>query len=492
MFACTALTDNFNHAGCVCHQPQFHAATRRMNASLSRRGFVAGAAASAATLAALGLPARAKAQAPAPSRAKTIVLSNARLFDGKASSLRDGASLLIEGNLIKSVATGTPAPPDGAQVIDCGGRVVMPGLIDAHWHAMFAALPVAALLEGEIGYIHLAAGAEAERTLMRGFTTVRDLGGPVFAFKQAIDEGLLPGPRIYPSGAMITASGGHGDLRFLSDVPRMMGGAQSSAEQTGGAAIVDSPEEVRLRVREQLLQGASQIKIVAGGGVSSPRSPLDMLSLTEAELRAACEVASDWNTFVTVHAYTSPTIQRSISAGVKCVEHGHLMDDATAQMIAERDIWLSIQPFLSDDDAVPLTGRSRATQVAVFAGTDNAYKLALKHGIKTAFGSDMLFSPALAARQGTMLTHLSQWYSNADILKQATSVNAGLLELTGPRNPYPGRLGLLEDGALADLLVVDGNPLDDINLLADAAKNLKVIMKDGVLYKDTITHGIAQ
>jgi imidazolonepropionase-like amidohydrolase len=249
---------------------------------------------------------------------------------------------------------------------------------------------------------------------------------------------------------------------------------------------------VRLRVREQLLQGASQIKIVAGGGVSSPRSPLDMLSLTEAELRAACEVASDWNTFVTVHAYTSPTIQRSISAGVKCVEHGHLMDDATAQMIAERDIWLSIQPFLSDDDAVPLTGRSRATQVAVFAGTDNAYKLALKHGIKTAFGSDMLFSPALAARQGTMLTHLSQWYSNADILKQATSVNAGLLELTGPRNPYPGRLGLLEDGALADLLVVDGNPLDDINLLADAAKNLKVIMKDGVLYKDTITHGIAQ
>lgn len=485
MFSCTALTDNAGHIGCLCHKPEFHAVTRRIGVEMSRRGFVAGMGASAATLAALGLPGRAKAQA-APVSPVPVVLTNLRLFDGTSTSLRDGASLLVEGNLIKSVASGNPAPPEGARVIDCGGRTVMPGLIDAHWHAMFAALPVHVLLAGDVGYIHLAAGAEAERTLMRGFTTIRDLGGPSFAFKQAIDEGLLAGPRIFPSGAMITASGGHGDLRALSDLPRFKGGALSTAEQMGGAAIVDSPDEVRLRVREQLMQGASQIKIVGGGGVSSPRSPLDLLTLSEAELRAAVEVATDWNTFVTVHAYTPETIQRAINAGARCVEHAHLMDDATAELLANKDIWLSIQPFLSDEDTVPLTGPSRVAQLQVFSGTDNAYKLAIKHGIKTAFGSDMLFSEVMAARQGIMLTHLTRWYSNADILKMATSTNAELLGLSGPRNPYPGKLGVLSEGALADLLVVDGNPLENIDLMADADRNLVLIMKDGKIYKDTL------
>lgn len=485
MFACTELTDNASHLACICHQPLFQSASRRLETTLTRRGFVAGIGASLATMAALGFPSRSIAQTE--TRPTAVVFANARLFDGTASSLRDGVSVLIEGNRIKSIAPGNPSPPEGAQVIDCRGSTVMPGLIDAHWHAMFAALPVAALLDGNLGYIHLAAGAEAERTLMRGFTTVRDLGGPVFAFKQAIDEGLLAGPRIFPSGTMITSSGGHGDLRPLSDIPRLKGGGLSSAEQMGGVSIVDSPEEVRLRVREQLLQGASQIKLVGGGGVSSPRTALDVLSLTEAELRAGVEVASDWNTFVTVHAYAPETIKRAISAGVKCIEHGHLMDDVTAQLIAEKGIWLSIQPFLTDEDSVPLTGRSRQSQLAVFAGTDSAYKLAIKHGIRTAFGSDLLFSPALATRQGIMLTHLAKWYSNADILRQATSGNANLLALSGPRNPYPGKLGVIEEGALADILVVNGNPLDDINLLADAERTLKVIMKDGVVYKDVVT-----
>ena len=486
MLSCTELTENFRQHGCLCHKPEFHSITRRVNTDLSRRGFLAGAAASASVFSALGLPTRADAQISPPA-SRSVVLTNLRLFDGKGSSLQDGLSLLVEGKQIKSVTSGSPAPPDGAQVVDCGGRTVMPGLIDAHWHAMFAALPVQNLLAGDTGYVHLAAGAESERTLMRGFTTVRDLGGPVFALKQAIDSGMLPGPRIFPSGAMITASGGHGDLRALSDLPRFKGGALSNVEQTGGAAIVDSPDEVRLRVREQLLQGASQIKIVGGGGVSSPRSPIDLTTLSESELRAAVEVATDWNTFVTVHAYTPRTIQRAIAAGVRCVEHAHLMDDATAEMMASRGIWLSIQPFLTDEDSVPLTGPSRVAQVQVFAGTDNAYKLAIKHGLKTAFGSDMLFSEAMAARQGIMLTHLTKWYSNSEILKMATSKNAELLELSGPRNPYSGKLGILEDGALADLLVVDGNPLEDIELLADPERALVIIMKDGKIYKDTLS-----
>ena len=191
--------------------------------------------------------------------------------------LRDGsASARREGQPDQGCRAGNPTAPDGAQVIDCGGRESHAGLIDAHWHSLFAGLPLANLLTGDIGFIHLAAGAEAERTLMRGFTTVRDLGGPVFAFKQAIDQGLISGPRIFPSGAMITSTGGHGDLRPLSDVPRSPGGPLSALEKTGASNIADSPDEVRLRVREQLFQGASQIKLVGGGGVSSPRSPLDI------------------------------------------------------------------------------------------------------------------------------------------------------------------------------------------------------------------------
>jgi imidazolonepropionase-like amidohydrolase len=416
-----------------------------------------------------------------------MLFTNFRLFDGKSGSLREGMRLLVEGNRIKAVVTGNQAAPDGAQVVDCGGRVLMPGLIDVHWHSLFAGLPLSTLLTADVGFIHLAAGAEAERTLMRGFTTVRDLGGPVFAFKQAIDQGLVSGPRIYPSGAMITSTGGHGDLRPLSDVPRSPGGPLSASEKSGGLAIADSPDEVRLRVREQLFQGASQIKLVGGGGVSSPRSPLDMSTFSESELRAGVEAAQDRNTYVAVHAYAPATIQRAIAAGAKCVEHAHLMDDATAKLMAEKDIWLSIQPFLTDDDTGVLTGPSRIAQLQVFGGTDNAYNLAKKHKVKTAFGSDMLFSEKLAARQGTMLTHLTRWYSNAEILTMATATNAELLGLSGPRNPYPGRLGVVEEGALADLLLVDGNPLENIRLIEDPAKNFLIIMKDGKIYKNTLT-----
>jgi imidazolonepropionase-like amidohydrolase len=469
------------HTGCLCHRQDIQSLSRRIGTDLSRRGFMGGLA---AAMASLGLPAKPRAQPAAP---RPIVLANFRLFDGTASALRDGMRLLVEGGRIKALASGNPAAPENAQLIDCGGRTVMPGLIDAHWHSLFAALSVPQLMMSDTGYIFLAASAEAERTLQRGFTTIRDLGGPSFALKAAIDEGLATGPRIYPCGAMITTTGGHGDLRMLSDLPRSPGGRLSATEQTGGAMIADSVAEVRMRVREQFMQGASQIKIVGGGGVSSPRSPLDMSTFSVEELRAAVETAEDWNTYVAVHAYAPGTIQRALAAGVRCIEHAHLMDDATAAMMAEKGTWLSIQPFLTDEDTVPLTGPSRRSQIQVFAGTDNAYALAKKHGLKTAFGSDMLFSAAMAARQGTMLTHLARWYGAADILRMATSGNAELLGLSGPRNPYPGKLGVIEEGALADLLVVDGNPLENIGLLATPATGLALIMKDGTIHKNTLT-----
>lgn len=482
MFACTSF-DLSGFPTCLCCQPQLQSAARRIHQDLSRRGFIAGAGVS---LASLGLARRSSARGASPGLTAPTVFGNFLLFDGKSGVLRGGLRLLVESNRIKQIASGDVSAPDGAQTIDCGGRVMMPGLIDAHWHSMFAALPISALFSADIGYIFLAASAEAERTLMRGFTTVRDLGGPSFALKQAIDDGLATGPRIYPSGAMITTTGGHGDMRPLSDLPRNSGGPLSYMERTGSANIADSADEVRLRVREQLLQGASQIKLVGGGDVASPRTRLDMLTFSEPELRAGVEAAADRNTYVAVHAYPPAAIQRAIAAGVQCIEHGHLMDQATAKLLAENNIWLSTQPFVGDDDAVPLTGQSRINLLQVIAGTNTVYALAKEHKIKTAFGSDLLFSSKIAERQGFMLTHLTRWYDNAEILRMATSVNAELLAMSGHTNPYEGKLGVIEEGALADLLVIDGNPIDDIGLVASPDKNLVVIMKDGKIYKNTL------
>ena len=162
---------------------------------------------------------------------------------------------------------------------------------------------------GDVGYNNLVAGDEATDTLMRGFTTVRDVGGPVFGLKRAIDEGIVKGPRIYPSGAMITVTSGHGDFRQLTDLPRTIGGMLTRMEQIGGAMVADSPDEVRVRAREQLMQGASQVKLTAGGGVSSPFSPIDVTTFTEAELRAAVEAAENWGTYVAAHAFTPAAIR---------------------------------------------------------------------------------------------------------------------------------------------------------------------------------------
>ena len=264
MYSCAPSDDRqtSGSSGCACCSPIIYSATQRITTGLSRRGFVAGAGAS---LAALGFVRRVDAEPEGPP--PPIVLMNFRLFDGHSAALREAPRLMIEGDRIKAVEAGDVGAPEGAKIIDCGGRTVMPGLIDAHWHTIFAGLPIMSLLSAEMGYIFLAAAAEAERTLMRGFTTVRDLGGPSFALKQAIDDGLARGPRIFPCGAMITTTGGHGDLRPLSDLPRSPGGPPSFLERKGAANIADSADEVRLRVREQLMQGASQIKLVGGGGV---------------------------------------------------------------------------------------------------------------------------------------------------------------------------------------------------------------------------------
>ncbi len=422
--------------------------------------------------------------------ADAVLFSNVRVFDGKTPSLSEPVNVLVRGNLIDEIST-TPIsvePAASPRTIDGSGRTLMPGLIDMHWHAMFARPTPAVMLASDVGYTTLLAGAEATATLMRGFTTVRDLGGPSFSLKRAIDEGVLPGPRIYPSGAMITVTSGHGDFRQLTELPRAIGGTPSRIEQLGASAIADSPDEVRVRVREQLMQGASQVKLTAGGGVASPFSPLDVATFTEDELRAAVEAAENWGTYVCTHAYTTVAIQRSIAAGVTCIEHGHLMDEATARLMAEKGIWLSTQPFVDLGGAAALPAPQQAQKRQVIAGTDRVYALAKKYGIKTAFGTDILFSQELAQRQGHALVDLTRWFTPAEALIMATSTNGDLLAMSGARNPYPGRLGVIEKGALADLLLVDGDPLNDLALVTDPERNFRVIMKDGKIYKDTLSN----
>jgi imidazolonepropionase-like amidohydrolase len=417
------------------------------------------------------------------------VFQNVRIFDGKSGTLSGPSHVLVRGNKIERIST-TPIPTDrsaNTTVIDGGGRTLMPGLIDNHWHMMLVRPTAAEAMVSDVGFTNLSAGAEATDTLLRGFTTVRDLGGPTFGLKRAIDQGIVAGPRMFPSGAMITVTSGHGDFRQSFELPRILGGPPSRMEALGAAMVADSPDEVRVRVREQLMVGATQIKLTAGGGVASPHSPLDVSTFTEPELRAAVEAADNWGTYVTVHAYTPVAIQRAISAGVKSIEHGHLMDETSAKLMAEQGTWLSIQPFPEEiANVFPEGSEEQAKAREVLAGTETAYGLAKKYRLKTAFGTDVLFSRALAQQQGALLAKLARWYTPAEALIMATGTNAQLLAMSGRRNPYPGKLGVIEEGAFADVLLVDGNPLADLTIIAEPTKNFVVIMKDGKIYRNTL------
>ena len=420
-------------------------------------------------------------------RATAVLFENVRIFDGKASHLSGPSHVLVRGNKIEKISA-KPISVDASletRIIRGNGRTLMPGMIDAHTHLMFATLPQSAVLSGDLGYVNVAAVKAADDMLMRGFTSVRDLGGPVFGLKRGIDMGLVAGPRIWPAGAFISQTGGHGDFRLPNDLPARPGDF-SFSERIGAAAIADSPDAVRLRAREQLALGASQIKLMAGGGVASSYDPLDVTQYTLAEMRAAVEAAENWGTYVTVHAYTPRAIRQAIEAGVKCIDHGQLLDEATVRLMAQKGIWWSLQPFLNDEDANPVAASSRPKQQQMRNGTDKAYQLARQYKVKMAWGSDTLFDPALAAKQGKQLAKLARWLTPAEVLRMATSGNAELLALSGLRSPYQGKLGVVEEGALADLLLVNGDPTTQLKLIEEPATNLLVIMKDGKVFKNIV------
>jgi imidazolonepropionase-like amidohydrolase len=484
MFSCGPIDETILRSeGCLCHSPAFARLNAHLTEKFSRRSFIAGATAAVGAFATGTASSSARTLPPA----SPVAFTNVRVFDGTSDAPRSGLRVLVEGKTIKAVEAAEGAVDANVQVIDCGNRVLMPGLIDAHWHAMMAALPLQAVVTADVGYINLVAADQAEKTLMRGFTSVRDMAGPTFSLKRAIDGGIAIGPRIWPSGAMISQTGGHGDFRLPYEVPAAPGAPLSRGDAIGGGALADGADRVLTRAREQLMLGASQLKLAAGGGAASSYDPIDVSQYTEPEFRAAVSAAENWGTYVTVHAYTPRAIQTAIRGGVRCIEHGQLMDEATAKLIADQGIWLSTQAFLNNEYANPLpTPEAEAKGQVIYKGTDAAYQFAKKYSLKTAWGTDILFDAKHAANQGAILTTLERWYSPVEILRMATSVNAELLAMSGPRNPYPGKLGVVEQGAIADLLLVDGDPTTNIKLIADPEKNLVMIMKDGRIYKNTL------
>ena len=311
---------------CKCGAPETLRAYARIEADLSRREMLGGAAAVSAMFAGFNMaPDSARAQGGG-SDPRPVLLTDLRLFDGRAPEMREDVDILVEGDRITALPQRGTGPED-ARRIDCGGRAVIPGLIDAHWHATLCGIGEMAAMTADPAYVHLVAAQAAGDTLRRGFTTVRDVGGPAFALKRAIDERRIEGPRVFPSGAMISQTSGHGDFRMIHELPRTAQNPLSHAEEMGASAIADGEDAVLMRAREQLMKGASQLKLMAGGGVSSLYDPLEAPQYFERELRVAVDAAADWGTYVCVHVYSTEGVRRAIRAGVKCIEHGQLVDE---------------------------------------------------------------------------------------------------------------------------------------------------------------------
>ena len=420
-----------------------------------------------------------------------VLFKNVNIFNGTEDRLYENHQVLVEGNLIKAISAGEIETKSHATVIDGGGRTLMPGLTDAHVHLMLNDAPAKSIYEETWGYVGAQSVAAARAMLLRGFTTVRDVGGPVGGLKQAIDEGLVEGPRILPSGPYITQTSGHADLEtskfrlspYFSGVPDKM-------EIMGWGFVADGVPEVQKAAREVLRTGSSQLKAMAGGGVSSYYDPLDTTQYTLEEMKAMVTEAENWGTYVAVHAYTDKAVRMCIEAGVKSIDHGPFLTEETLKLMAEKGVWLSPQAYLFGltPEVLNIVGTpSEAKMRQVNEGSANLLKWAKKHGVRIAWGTDLFGPPAKQAQQPQEFVARAAYFTPFEILRQATSDNAELFELSGLRHPYQqGALGVVQKGAYADLLLVDGNPLQNIELMTDPGKNFRVIMKDGKVFKNTL------
>ncbi|MCB1045261.1 MAG: amidohydrolase family protein [Acidobacteria bacterium] len=408
-----------------------------------------------------------------------IFIRNVRIFDGVHETLKKG-NILIDGALIARIGEDAILAPKNAIVIDGDGRIVSPGFIDLHTHLAFQ-------IPKNKPRVHpTVAGAVAADVarfyLERGFTTVRDAGGTHPDFAIAIDEGLIIGPRLFPSGSMISQTGGHGDFRARHEPHYLLDACAADAGAGDISVLADGVDRTLAAVRENLRLGATQIKIMGGGGVASEYDPLTSLQPSPAEIRAAVQAAEDWGTYVMAHAYTSEAVQRLVANGVRVIEHGHLIDEATAKLCAEKGIVISTQVSIFHQVAkLPgMTERNRAKLELVLKGMDNLMALIKKYEIKTGFGTDFVFGSYRMI--GSEFTARAQYFSPAEIMKQATSQSAEVIRMAGSLNKH-GRFGELKTGWLADLVLLEYDPFQDISVL-ERPDVIALVIKGGHVVVD--------
>ena len=403
-----------------------------------------------------------------------FAITNASLLDPAAGELRPGASVRVEGDRIVEVAEDGAALSGqaGDQVLDAGGRTLMPGLIDAHVHPAITTMDLAVMARRSPTRVGIEAKTILERMLRRGFTTVRDAGGMDSGLQEALRAGLISGPRVFRSGRVLSQTGGHGDIAPVTADPHI---GACSISSTSFAHVADGPDAVRRAAREELKGGADQIKVMAGGGVATPTDPIDMVQYTEAEIRAAVEEAASRRTYAFAHAYVPEAIMRAARAGVRSIEHGNLIDTAAAAVMAEHGCYLV--PTLVIYDQVAQFGRklnfpaeSLAKLDAVLGAGMASIDTASGAGVQLGFGTDLLGETHDAQSREFVLRAKAQ--SAADVIRSATTVNAAVLG-------HAGALGVIAPGAWADLLVVDGDPLADIEVLAGQGERLDLIVRGG-------------
>ncbi|HTV15896.1 MAG TPA: amidohydrolase family protein [Acidobacteriaceae bacterium] len=401
------------------------------------------------------------------------LLANATLIDAVVPEPRSG-HILVEDGVIRDLEAKPPAAPD-AQTIDLRGRTVIPGLIDCHVHVMASMMNLAENAQLPAATAVLRAVPILEGMLARGFTTVRDAAGASFALAQAIADGLVLGPRLFVCGKALSKTGGHGDMRPRHDTCD----ANRWAANAGALnRIADGVEEVRRACRQEFRQGASFIKIMGNGGVASPTDPVDWYGFTPDEIRAAVEEARDAHTYVAAHVYTAGGITRAVECGVHSLEHCNRIDAAAARLAAQHGCvavptLVTYEALAQDGPSYGFPSSSIAKIEAVRTAGLASLTILRDAGVTMALGTDLLGPTHV--RQSEEFAIRARVLTAREILASATTVGAKLVGMEG-------RIGVLAPGALADLLVVDGNPLDDITILANPAKNLRLVMKEGVIH----------
>jgi imidazolonepropionase-like amidohydrolase len=421
----------------------------------------------------------------------TTLIKNVNIFNGTSDKLIAGQDVVLVGNKIDKLIDAGGEEASFDEVIDGNGGVLMPGLIDAHTHLAICANIPKMMSEYTWDYIGPLMGAEAERYLMRGFTTVRDVGGPTLGLKKLIDEELIRGPRIFSSGMGISQTAGHGDWRFMNSKSSYFTGERNFWTDMNFFYLADGVAEVQKAVREALARQAAQIKVCVGGGVTSLVDPLEAVQYTPEELKAANDEATRYGTYVCVHVHTDEGIKAALDAGVKSIEHGMLIKEDTMKRLVDEDAWLCPQAFIVmqpiEGNPVFANPIQKAKMQKAQEGAVNEFKWAKQYGAKVAWGTDMFGDRSAFDNTLREFEFRAQFYANAEQLQQVTGNNGKLLELSNFKHPYPGaKLGVIEPDAYADLLIVDGDPLADINVMLDYENNFKLIMKDGKVFKNTL------